>query len=118
MMKQIQLGKLPAQYDFFLNPYADLRFVRCPKCGAKTGQRKLLLVIWVDPHYPASLNYTHTYRYCKNCDLLIARQNEVENSLAQIFQKHNSQIIGNHYTVLGTMDKPAWKQGVQSSLEF
>lgn len=25
---------------------------------------------------------------------------------------------GNDYTVLGTMEKPAWKQGVQKPLDF
>jgi hypothetical protein len=116
VMKQKQLGQLPPQYDFFLNPYDDLRFTRCPKCGAQTGQRKLPLVIWVDPHYPVSLNYT--CRYCKNCDLLIAHQNEIENLLAQLFREHNPHIIGNDYTVLGTMGKTAWKQGVQNPIEF
>lgn len=115
-MNKAQLGKLPPQYDFFQNPYADLRFTRCPKCGADTGQRKLPLVIWVDPHYPVSLNYT--CRYCKNCDLLIAHQNEIENLLAQLFRERNPKIIGNDYTVLGTMERPAWKQGVQKPIEF
>ena len=115
-MAKKQLGQLPPQYDFFLNPYDDLRFTRCPKCRAKTGQRKIPLVIWVDPHYPVSLNYT--CRYCKNCDLLIAHQNEIENLLAQLFRERNPQIIGNEYTVLGTMEKTAWKQGVQKPIEF
>ncbi len=115
-MAKKQLGQLPPQYDFFLNPYDDLRFTRCPKCGAKTGQRKIPLVIWVDPHYPVSLNYT--CRYCKNCDLLIAHQNEIENLLAQLFRERNPQIIGNEYTVLGTMEKTTWKQGVQKPIEF
>jgi hypothetical protein len=115
-MAKKQFGQLPPQYDFFLNPYDDLRFTRCPKCGAKTGQRKIPLVIWVDPHYPVSLNYT--CRYCKNCDLLIAHQNEIENLLARLFRERNPQIIGNEYTVLGTMEKTAWKQGVQKPIEF
>lgn len=115
-MAKNRLGQLPPQYDFFLNPYADLRFTRCPKCGAKIGQRKIPLVIWVDPHYPVSLNYT--CRYCKYCDLLIAHQREIENLLAQLFRESNPHIIGNDYTVLGTMEKTAWKQGVQKPIEF
>jgi hypothetical protein len=115
-MKRKQLGQLPPQYDFFLNPYDDLRFTRCPNCEAKTGQRKLPLVIWVDPHYPVSLNYT--CRYCKNCDLLIAHKNEIGDLLAQLFRESNPKIIGNDYTVLGTMERPAWKQGVHKPIEF
>lgn len=83
---------------------------------SKNWPTEITLVIWVDPHYPVSLNYT--CRYCKNCDLLIAHQNEIENLLVQIFRDHNSQFIGNDYTVLGTMEKPARKQGVQKPLEF
>jgi hypothetical protein len=115
-MNKKQLGKLPPQYDFFLNPYDDLRFTRCPKCGEKTRQRKLPLVIWVAPHYPVSLNYT--CRYCPACNLLIAHQNEIENLLAQVFQGRAPRIIGNEYTVLGTMEKPAWKHGTQKPLDF
>ena len=59
MPKEIrQFGKLAPQYSFFLNPYEDERFTRCPQCGAKTRQRKLPLVIHVDPMHPVSLNYT------------------------------------------------------------
>jgi hypothetical protein len=113
-MMKTQLGLLSPQYDFFLNPYDDLRFTSCPKCGAKTGQRKLPLVIWVDPHDPVSLNYT--CRYCKSCDLLIAHQNEIEKLLVQIFQAQNPQLIGNDYVVIGTMEKTDWKKGVQKPL--
>jgi hypothetical protein len=34
--KKAQLGKLPPQHDFFLNPYSDARFTRCPKCDLAT----------------------------------------------------------------------------------
>ena len=115
-MSKTQLGKLPPQYNFFLNPYDDLRFTRCPQCGAKTNQRKLPLVIWVDPHHPVSLNYT--CRYCKNCDLLIAHRNEIENLLARIFQERAPQLIGNDYTVIGTMERPVWKQGIEKPVAF
>ena len=109
-------GKLAPQFDFLLNQYDDLRFTRCLKCNAKTVQRKLPLVIWVDPHHPVSLNYN--CRLCPNCDLLIAHQNEIEYLLAHVFQEHAPQIIGNEYTVLGTMEKPAWKRGMQKPLDF
>lgn len=36
----------------------------------------------------------------------------------QIFQERNPQLIGNDYTVIGTMKRPAWKQGVQKPIEF
>jgi len=32
------------RYRFFLNPYPDMAFTKCPKCETKTRQRKLPLV--------------------------------------------------------------------------
>ncbi len=43
-----QLGKQPPLYRFFLNPYKDVRFTRCPQCENKTLQRKLPLIIHID----------------------------------------------------------------------
>ncbi len=91
--KMRQFGQLPPQYNFFLNPYENERFTRCPQCGAKMGQRKLPLVIHVDPMYPVSLNYT--CKYCPTCDLLIAHQDEIEQLLAAMFEKHAPEAIGN-----------------------
>ena len=51
-----RLGKQPPRYRFFLNPYTDMRFTRCPQCNGKTLQRKLPLVIHVDPMLMMSLN--------------------------------------------------------------
>jgi hypothetical protein len=34
-----RLGKQPPRYTFFLNPYTDARFSKCPKCEGKTGQK-------------------------------------------------------------------------------
>lgn len=112
--KQKQFGKLPALYDFFLNPYDEYRFTRCPKCDQKTGQKKLPLLIWVDPHYPVSLNYT--CRYCSTCDLLIAHQNEIEGNLTRLFEKQAPEVIGNDYIILGTMEKQTWKEGLRKPL--
>ena len=115
-MSTKHLGKLHPQYDFFLNPYDDLRFTSCPKCNVKTSHRKLPLMIWVEPHYPVSLNYTCLY--CQTCDLLIAHQNEIEDLLALIFRTRAPKVVGNDYTVIGTMEKSAWKLGVQKPLDF
>ena len=46
-----QLGKQPPCYRFFLNPYQDMRWTRCPQCENKMHLRKLPLVIHVDPMY-------------------------------------------------------------------
>jgi hypothetical protein len=82
-IKKTQLGKLPPRHNFFPNPYSDACFSRCPQCEGKTGQKKVPLLIHVDPHYPINLNYT--CGYCAKCDLLIAHQDEIEGYLYQMF---------------------------------
>ncbi len=111
-----QLGKLPPRYRFFLNPYQDMRFTRCPRCDNKTKLRKIPLVIHVEPVYFLSLN--KTCRYCPYCDLFIAHQDDLEHLLASIFSEKNPEVIGNDYLVLGTQDRPAWKQGTQQQVTF
>ncbi len=105
-----RIGKQEPRYDFFLNPYQDYRFTRCPKCQEMMRQRKLPLVIHVHPQNLMVLN--KTCRYCPTCDLLIAQQDEVEGQLAHYFAQHNPAVIGNEYLVLGTVDRASWKQGM------
>lgn len=109
--KSSQLGKLAPQYNFFLNPYKNERFTRCPQCENKMGQKKLPLVIHVDPHYPLNLNYT--CRFCAHCDLLIVHQDEIEELLAKIFSQNAPEAVGNEYLILGTVDHAYWKAGLE-----
>jgi hypothetical protein len=111
--KPLQLGNLPPLYNFFLNPYLIERFKHCPQCNGKTEQKKVPLVIHVDPDHPVSLNYT--CRYCAHCDLLIAHQKEIDGYLAQMFMKSAPQAIGNDYLVIGTFDQGFWEQSTKTS---
>ncbi len=113
-MKPKRLGKQPPRYSFFLNPYPDVRFTSCPKCSKRTKQRKVPLVIHVDPINPVSIN--KTCRYCPTCDLLIAHQDEVEQQLALLFTRHNPALIGNDYLVIGTQDRVDWRRGMKTPL--
>ncbi len=106
-----RIGKLPPKYTFILNPYADARFTRCPDCNQRMKQRKLPLFIHVDPMRPVVLNYT--CRYCPDCDLLIAHQDEIEGLLAALFAEHDPSVIGNDYLVLGTVERQAWREGMK-----
>ena len=90
-----RLGKQPPRYRFFLNPYQDARFSKCPQCANKTGQRKLPLFIHIDPKQPLLLN--KTCRYCSYCDLLIAHQNELDEIITRVFTVLDPEIVGNTY---------------------
>lgn len=109
--KKTRIGKLPPKYTFILNPYAEYRFTRCPGCDQKMKQRKLPLWIHVDPMNPVMLN--KTCRYCPDCDLLIAHQDDLETLLAQLFSQHDPSIIGNDYLVLGTLERQAWRESLK-----
>jgi len=112
--KKPQLVKLPPLYRFFLNPYKGVRFSSCPQCTHKTQRRKLPLFIHVSPEQPVTLN--KTCRYCPNCDLLIAQQDEIEDILVRAFTKLNPEIVGSDYLVIGTVEKATWKRTMQSQL--
>jgi len=108
--KEDRFGKQPPRHHFFLNPYTDARFTRCPKCDAKTKQRKLPLFIFVPPTMPIALN--KTCRYCPACDLLIAHKDQLDALLAAMFtQQHQPDMIGNDYLVVGTVGRADWKEG-------
>jgi len=103
-----RLGKLPPLYRFILNPYTDARFTRCPICERKMRQRKLPLFIHVEPANPVVLSYT--CRYCPDCDLLIAHQDQIEALLSRIFSQEDPSLVGRDYLVLGTVERKAWRQ--------
>jgi hypothetical protein len=114
MTKTKRLGKQPPLYRFCLNPYSDVRYTSCPLCGAKMRQRKLPLLIHVAPMQPVAIN--KICKYCPACDLLIAHQDEVEDLLVGVFEPRRPDMIGNDYLVIGTLDRPAWKQGMTAPL--
>lgn len=109
-----QLGKQPPCYRFFLNPYQDERFTKCPQCESKMHQRKLPLMIHVEPMEMLSLNMT--CRSCPHCDLLIAHQDHLEHFLASFFTEQKPEVMGNDYLVIGTLEKTAWRRGMQEPL--
>jgi hypothetical protein len=107
-----RLGKLPPKYHFILNPHRETRVHTCPNCDKKMHQRKLPLFVHVDPLIPIILGYT--CRYCPDCDLLVAHQDEIENLLTQILSDIAPDAVGNDYIVLGTVERDFWRQGMKT----
>jgi hypothetical protein len=104
--KRTQLGKLSRKHTFFLNPYENARFTRCPKCEGKTRVRKFPFVIHIDPMTLLTLNMSGPY--CPACDLIILHKDRVETLLTATFQQHNPSIIGNDYLIIGTVEHALW----------
>ncbi len=109
-----RFGKLPPLYDFALNPYSDVRFSTCPECGGKTRQRKLPLLIHIEPNQLLALN--KTCRYCPTCDLLIAHQDEIEGVVAAFLGERASEVTEDDYFVLGTVERKAWREGMHQEV--
>jgi len=63
------------RHYFFLNPYEDAVFTKCPRCHNETKIRKFPLVIHIDPQQLLLLN--KKCRYCDKCDLIIAKKSEL-----------------------------------------
>lgn len=108
--KKTRIGELPPKYSFVLNPYPEMRLSRCPFCGHNTGQRKIPLLIHINPRHLIALNYT--CRYCKDCDLLIAHKHDLEHILTNMFRQNDPNVIGNEYLIFGTLEKTSWRKGL------
>ena len=96
------------RHYFFLNPYEDCAFTKCPKCNEKTMVRKFPLVIHIEPRQMFVLN--KNCKYCVECDLIIAKKSDIELLMAMKFEKINPSIVGNKYLVFGTLDRSDWKK--------
>ena len=95
------------RHYFFLNPYNDCAFTKCPKCDNKTKTRKFPLVIHIEPHQLFVLN--KTCKYCEKCDLIIGKQSDIEALMAASIENRDPSIIGNKYLVFGTLDRNDWE---------
>lgn len=98
-----RMKRLKKKHRFFLNPYKDTAFTKCPRCETKTKLRKFPLVIHINPNQLFTLN--KICRYCPNCDLIIAKQSEIELLMTGCFENANPEIIENEYLVIGTVER-------------
>lgn len=113
-MSTTSIGKLPPRYSFFLNPYTDIRFSKCPLCEKLAAMRKFALFIYIDKC--GRLMLGKTCRYCSRCELIIAHQDELEDELVNMFSRIKPEVIGNEYIVIGTVEKKTWEKGVKGDV--
>lgn len=102
------------RHYFFLNPYEDAAFTKCPKCESKTKIRKFPLVIHIDPEQILILN--KKCRYCVNCDLIIVKKSKLESLMAASFEESKPEIVGNNYFVMGVAERTDWLEGKKGKL--
>lgn len=94
-----------------LNPHAEVRLSKCPKCQQTTHLRKFALFIHVDGWGAIALG--KTCRYCSRCEMIMVHQNELEEQLAHGLTPLAPEVIGNEYVVLGTIEKTVWQEGLR-----
>ena len=115
--KKLQhLGKLPPRYTFFLNPYTDVRFTRCPSCNKPTKARKHPFFIHIFPTQPFILNMTGPY--CPRCDLLILHQDKRETLMVHSMEQFDPSLIGNDYLVVGTMERKGSRESKKQPKDY
>lgn len=96
------------KYYFFLNPYTDAVFMKCPKCETKTTIRKYCLLIHVEPSQLISINMS--CRYCSYCDMIIAKKDKLESILYAVCKENFLDIKENEYLVFGVLNMKDWKK--------
>src|SRR5712691_2942475 len=103
-----RMGALPPRYAFILNPHADTRFTKCPRCETGTNLRKLSLVIHLEGFGLVVLG--KTCRLCLKCETLIAHKAELDKLLSTVVN-----ISKPEYSVLGTADRRTYRRGLTGS---
>src|SRR5205809_207302 len=113
-----RIGKLRPVHTLLLNPHAEVRLSRCPKCDKLTYPRKFGLLIHVQGHGPYVQG--KTCKYCSRCKMIMVQQDELEAQLALAAQQRFPAALGREYSVLGVVQTTVfkkWLQGKAGSLE-
>jgi len=100
------------KYYFFLNPYIEYVFSRCPKCHNTTKNKKLPIVILFDEDKKV-MSLNKTCRYCPFCELIIAKKHELDEIAKQFLGK--SILKKDEYYVVGTHEKDMWNKSMNGS---
>jgi hypothetical protein len=106
--------KVKRRHRFFLNPYKGNAFRKCPVCETSTKIHQFVLVINLKPKQLFLMKVP--CRYCSECDLIIAKQEELESIMAARLREENPEVVGNKYLVMGTLDKNDWLEGSSGAL--
>jgi hypothetical protein len=57
-----------------------------------------------------------TCRFCAQCDLVIAHQDEIEANLHHLLSRLAPHAVGNSYLVVGTVERKHWRRGLTEPL--
>jgi hypothetical protein len=105
-----RIGKLKPQYTLLLNPHADARLSRCPKCEKLTYPRKFAILIHVEGH--GFYVQGKTCKYCSNCKTIMVQQDELEAQLALVASERFPEGLGQEYFIVGIVELNTFKQSL------
>ena len=105
--------KKKEKYYFFLNPYTDSSFTRCPKCDNNTKVKKLPLAIVLEKK-KIMFMLNKTCKFCPYCELLIAKKSELHSIIMQFLGVN--RITEKDFTIIGTQDKIVYREGLGKGL--
>jgi hypothetical protein len=109
-MGQRRRNSQKRKYRFFLSPYEQYAFTRCPRCQGKTNIRKFPLAIHIEAEPVQLLILNKTCRYCTRCELIIAKKSEIEALMAATFEPRRPEIVGHDYLVFGVLERKDWQE--------
>ena len=110
MPRRRQFGQLPPRYRFALNPSAEIRVARCPRCQALTYPRKFALRIHIEPDELRV--FGKTGKVCPRCEFIICHQDELEAELTEHCARLRPAVVGHPYLVVGTVALKTWRAGL------
>ena len=113
MKNDFRITREEEKHYFFLNPYRDNSFTRCPKCDNKTKIKKLPLTILLEKK-KVILNINKTCKFCPYCDLIIAKKHELDSIIMQFLSLNHA--TKDDYFVIGTQDKGVYREGLNKGL--
>jgi len=109
-----RVGKLPPRHTFFLNPYKEDRFTRCPECDELMKIRKNPLLVALGP--TGLMIFNISGRFCPDCDLLIVHQDIVEEFLITAITQRYRELAGSPYRILGTVERKTWRKSKKQAV--
>jgi hypothetical protein len=109
------------RYLFYLNPFEEYKWTRCPNCNAKTKLRKYCLVIAFGEKSKSGttfLTLNKSCKFCPECELVIASKFEIESHLYQLCAESGRHYVADDFFIFGTMDRKDWLQQQQKPTDF
>ena len=109
-MARKTFGNLKPEHTLLLNPHAETKLSRCPRCEKLTYPRKFAFLIHVERWGLCIQGIT--CKYCSRCRMIMVQQHKLEAQLAFTAQQHCPAAFGQEYLLIGVVDNKTFKAGL------